>query len=54
MRPQALAVQVTQPYDEIRVARSLPRPPGEGWGEGRIRGETTFHRPGWLGSPHDR
>ena len=41
-------------YDEIRVARSLPRPPGEGWGEGRIRGETTFHRPGWLGSPHGR
>ena len=41
-------------YAEIRAARSLPRPPGEGWGEGTIRGETTFHRPGWLGSAHDR
>ncbi len=41
-------------YYEIREARSLPRPLGEGWGEGTIRGEATFHRPGWLASPHDR
>jgi len=42
------------PYHEARAARSLPRPLGEGWGEGRIRGEATFHGLGWLGSPHDR
>jgi cobalt/nickel transport system permease protein len=42
------------PYYEIRAAPSLPRPLGEGWGEGTIRGEATFHHPGWLGSPHDR
>jgi hypothetical protein len=41
-------------YYEIRAAPSLPRPLGEGWGEGTIRGEATFHHPGWLGSPHDR
>ncbi len=41
-------------YNEIRAARSLPRPLGEGWGEGTIGGETTFHGPGWLGSPLDR
>ena len=42
------------PYYEIREARSLPRPVGEGWGEGTIRGEAAFHHPGWLASPHDR
>jgi hypothetical protein len=39
-------------------AEGAPIPPspfmGEGRGEGTIRGEATFHRPGWLDSPHDR
>ncbi len=43
-----------KPYNEIRAARSLPRPLGEGWGEGTIRGEATFHHPGWPALPHDR
>ncbi len=41
-------------YHENRVAPSLPRPLGEGWGEGTIRGEAAFHHLGWVGSPHDR
>lgn len=40
-------------YDETREARSLPLAPGEGRGEGTIRGEATFRHPG-CDSPHDR
>jgi hypothetical protein len=51
-RPHAAAVAVepggharaepVMTYYEIRAAPSLPRPLGEGWGEGTIRGEATF------------
>ena len=50
--PRALAWALA--YYGIRAAPSLPRPLGEGWGEGTIRGEATLHRLGWLVSAHDR
>jgi hypothetical protein len=36
------AVMAQLPYCESREASFAPSPPGEGWGEGTIRGETTF------------
>ncbi len=39
--------------DQMREAHSLPRPLGEGWGEGTIWGEATCHPLGWRASPYD-
>ncbi len=50
----SFVLQLLWPYHENRVAPSLPRPLGEGWGEGTIRDEAAFHHLGWLASSHDR